>query len=114
MSENNPSPIEEESSAPIEEEIANALRTVYDPEIPVNIFDLGLIYSADRNDNGRIHVQMTLTSPNCPEAAQLPINVESAVLTVPGVSDVHVELVWEPQWTPEKMTEAANLQLNMM
>ncbi len=114
MSENQPDPIGESPGAPIEDEIANALRTVFDPEIPVNIFDLGLIYKADKNENGRVHVEMTLTSPNCPEAAQLPINVENAVLTVPGVSDVHVELVWEPQWTPEKMTEAAKLQLNMM
>lgn len=115
MTENRPESVEAEASAPpIDPEIANALRTVYDPEIPVNIYELGLIYKVEKNENGRVRVQMTLTSPNCPEAAQLPLNVESAVLTVPGVSDCHVELVWEPQWTPDKMSEAAKLQLNMM
>ncbi len=114
MNEKKLEPIEKETAAPVDQEIANALRTVYDPEIPVNIYELGLIYKAERNENGRVHIQMTLTSPNCPEAAQLPMNVESAVLNVPGVSDVFVELVWEPQWTPEKMTESAKLQLNMM
>ena len=115
MSEIPSEPIEkEEDSPPIDEEIANALRTVYDPEIPVNIYELGLIYSAEKDENGRVFIEMTLTSPNCPEAAQLPMMVESAVLTVPGVSDVQVRLVWEPMWTPERMSESAKLQLNMM
>lgn len=94
-------------------EIEAALRTVYDPEIPVNIYDLGLIYRVEVSETGVVDIDMTLTAPGCPVAETFPGEVEQRVLQVPGVSDVRVELVWEPPWTPERMTEAAKLELGM-
>ncbi len=93
--------------------VIEAIRTCYDPEIPVNIYDLGLIYNIDVDADANVHVQMTLTSPACPVAGSLPPEVEARVKAVDGVSDAKVEVVWEPEWTPEKMSEAARLQLNM-
>lgn len=98
----------------LEARVIETLRTVYDPEIPVNIYDLGLVYGLDISLAGEVHVRMTLTAPNCPVAQSFPANVQEMLLCVPGVSDVQVELVWEPPWTRERMSEAARLQLGMM
>jgi FeS assembly SUF system protein len=98
----------------LEEQIIEALRTVFDPEIPVNIYEIGLVYGIDIQADGAVHIQMTLTSPMCPVAEQLPLEVESRVRAVEGVESVKVEIVWEPPWSPEKMSEAAKLQLGMM
>lgn len=97
----------------LEAEIINALREVYDPEIPVNIYDLGLIYNIDIDANAAVKVEMTLTAPGCPVAQTFPGTVEDAVRSVAGVSSATVELVWEPPWTQDRMTEAAKLQLGL-
>jgi len=94
-------------------EVEAALRTVYDPEIPVNIYDLGLIYRVEVSETGVVDIDMTLTAPGCPVAQTFPGEVEGRVMEVRGVSDARVELVWEPPWTPERMTEAAKLELGM-
>lgn len=95
--------------------VIEALRTVYDPEIPVNIYDLGLIYGlAVDPDDGSVDISMTLTAPGCPVAASFPATVERVVGAVPGVGKAHVELVWDPPWTRERMSEAARLQLGML
>ena len=104
---------ESEEKAELRRDIVSALRTVFDPEIPVNIYDLGLIYDVRISDDNEVRIQMTLTSPNCPEAGILPRVVESKAGAVPGVSDCTVDLVWEPMWGMEMMTEAARLQLNL-
>lgn len=98
----------------IESLVVEMLRTCYDPEIPVNIYELGLIYEIRVDFSGSVQILMTLTSPACPVAGSLPPEVEHKVRTVPGVKDVKVELVWDPPWTPDKMSEAAKLQLGMM
>jgi FeS assembly SUF system protein len=90
-----------------------ALKTVYDPEIPVNIYDLGLIYDVSIDEEQHVHVKMTLTTPGCPVAQTFPGTVEQAVNKVEGVSDCTVELVWDPPWTQERMTEAARLELGI-
>lgn len=95
-------------------QVIDMLRTLYDPEIPVNIYDLGLIYRLDIAPGGEVQVEMTLTAPNCPVAQSFPGRVEEALLCVPGVSAARVELVWEPPWSRERMSEAALLQLGMM
>jgi FeS assembly SUF system protein len=105
-------PIPETSD--LKEKVVEALKTCFDPEIPVNIYELGLIYSIDTDETGAVNIQMTLTSPACPVAGSLPPEVESKVQTIPGVTSAKVDVVWEPPWTPEKMTEAARLQLGMM
>ena len=97
----------------LEEKIVAAIETCYDPEIPVNIYELGLIYDIDVAPDGAVAIKMTLTSPACPAAGSLPPEVEMKVGQVEGVSSVKVDVVWEPTWTPEKMTEAAKLQLGM-
>ena len=94
-------------------EIVAALKTVFDPEIPADISELGLIYKVDIKDDRSVDVDMTLTTPNCPAAAELPTMVENAVASVPGVGVVTVSIVWEPAWTPERMTDEARLVLNM-
>jgi FeS assembly SUF system protein len=94
--------------------IVEALSLVYDPEIPVNIFELGLIYDVAVDQEGRVHVAMTLTSPACPSAQQLPGEVRDRVRSVAGVTDADVDVVWEPMWTPDRMSEAARLQLGML
>ena len=91
--------------------IVQALRQVKDPEIPINIYDLGLIYDLDVDDAGTARIRMTLTTPNCPMAEMIPGMVEKAVRDVEGVGDVHVDLVWEPRWTTDMMSEAAKLEL---
>ena len=93
--------------------IVDAISTVYDPEIPVNIFELGLIYTIDILDDGKVKVEMTLTAPACPSAQELPEQVKEAVMTVPGVTECEVETVWDPPWDMTRMTEEARLQLNM-
>lgn len=97
----------------LKEDIIAALKKVFDPEIPVNIYDLGLIYDIAINEEKHVHVQMTLTSPGCPVAQTFPGTVEQAVNQVEGVSDCTVELVWEPMWSQEKMSEAARLELGI-
>ena len=94
-------------------EIVSALKTVFDPEIPADIYELGLIYKVDIKDDRSVDVMMTLTTPNCPAAGELPQMVENAVASVPGVGVVNVNLVWEPAWTPDRMTDEARLVLNM-
>ncbi|MFD2263547.1 SUF system Fe-S cluster assembly protein [Lacibacterium aquatile] len=97
----------------LEEKILDALRTVFDPEIPVNIVELGLIYDIKISEGGLIQVEMTLTTPNCPVAADMPEQVADTVRAVEGVSHCSVDLVWTPPWTPDRMSEEAKLQLNM-
>ncbi len=97
----------------LEHNIVLALQTVFDPEIPVNIYELGLIYSIEPSPEGQVEVKMTLTSPNCPVAESLPGEVRAKVETVAGVSAARVEVVWDPPWTPDMMSEAAKLELGM-
>ena len=106
--EENASPDEE-----VKEKIVATLKTVFDPEIPVNIYELGLIYNLEVDDAGAVAIKMTLTSPMCPVAGTLPPEVETKVRQVAGVTACKVDLVWEPPWDPSKMTEAARLQLGM-
>jgi FeS assembly SUF system protein len=98
----------------LELKIIDALNTCYDPEIPVNIYELGLIYGIDVRLSGDVHIKMTLTAPNCPVAASLPIEVESKVNAIEGVKSAHVELVWDPPWSPAHMSEGAKLELGMI
>jgi FeS assembly SUF system protein len=98
----------------IEAKVVEALKTCYDPEIPVDIYELGLIYLVDVDPSGSVEVKMTLTSPNCPSAMELPAMVESKVRSVPGVMDARVEVVFDPPWEPSRMSEAARLQLGML
>jgi FeS assembly SUF system protein len=102
------------SNLVMEAEVLDALRTCYDPEIPVNIYELGLVYEVKVNDAGLVSIKMTLTSPHCPAVQSLPAEIENKVKAVSGVSDVKIELVWDPPWDPSKMSEAARLQLGMM
>lgn len=95
-------------------EIEDVLRTVFDPEIPVNIYDLGLIYAIEVNDEAHVDIQMTLTTPGCPVAQTFPGTVESAVNTLKTVDDCTVTLVWDPPWTQDRMTEASKLQLGLL
>ena len=95
----------------LESNVIEAIRQCYDPEIPVNIYDLGLIYQVDVQPSGEVQVKMTLTSPMCPVAGSLPPEVEQRVRVVPGVSDASVEVVWDPPWNPDMMSEAAKLDL---
>ncbi len=97
----------------IEAQVLEALRTCFDPEIPVNIYELGLVYNVEVAPGGVVAIQMTLTSPHCPAVQSLPADVEQKVRAVPGVSDVKIDLVWEPPWEPSRMSEAARLQLGM-
>ena len=94
--------------------IIDAICSVYDPEIPVNIWELGLVYDIDIDDERRVHIRMTLTAPGGPSAQALPLEVERKVREVSGVADVYVEVVWEPAWSPERMSEAARLQLGIL
>ena len=119
----NPEPrtsnMETHSALPPEEterlgtEIVAALKTVFDPEIPADIYELGLIYKVEINDERAVDVTMTLTTPNCPAAGELPTQVENAVASVPGVGVVNINLVWEPAWSPDRMSDEARLVLNM-
>jgi FeS assembly SUF system protein len=112
-------PMETLSALPPEEterlttDIVAALKTVFDPEIPADIYELGLIYKVEIKDDRAVDVMMTLTTPNCPAAGELPTMVENAVASVPGVGVVSVNVVWEPVWSPERMSDEARLVLNM-
>ena len=97
----------------IGDEIVAALKTVYDPEIPVDIYELGLIYKVDVADNKDVTIDMTLTAPGCPVAGEMPGMVKSAVETVPGLGEITVNMVFDPPWTPDRMSEEAKLELNM-
>jgi len=97
----------------LRERVLDALRSCFDPEIPVNIYELGLVYDVDVTDDGVVSIRMTLTSPMCPVAGSLPPEVEEKVRAVEGVSSASVEVVWDPPWNPGMMSEAARLELNM-
>lgn len=97
-----------------QEQIEDVLKTIYDPEIPVSIFELGLIYDISISEDNDVGIKMTLTTPNCPEAESLPPAVEKKVNKIPGVRSTQVEIVWEPTWNQNMMTEAAKLQLGML
>lgn len=106
-------PIDAIRARDLEARVIEVLRTVYDPEIPVNIYDLGLIYGVDVGPDGRVQIRMTLTSPMCPVAGSLPGDVKSRVESVDGVTSADVELVWDPPWTMDQLSEAARLQLGL-
>ena len=110
-----PAPAEAASPEPVplEERIVDVIRTCYDPEIPVNIHELGLIYGIDVSETNAVKIRMTLTSPACPVAGALPEEVRQKVGAVPGVTDAKVELVWDPPWDMSRMSEAAQLQLGL-
>ena len=97
----------------LKDQVVAAMRKVYDPEMPVNIYELGLIYRVEVSDEGNVAIQMTLTAPNCPVAGTLPGEVEKAVRAVPGVNDVKLELTFDPPWTKARMSEAAKLELGL-
>lgn len=107
--DSNPKP----STNGLEADIIKALHTVYDPEIPVDIYELGLIYDIEIDNANDVVIKMTLTTPNCPVAESLPQDVQDRVNAVEGVASARVELTWEPPWTPELMSEAAKLELNL-
>lgn len=108
MAEATPNPVV------IEAEVIEALRNVFDPEIPVNIYELGLIYEIKVSEAGAVAIRMTLTAPSCPAAQSLPGEVQTRAKEVPGVTDVSVDVVWEPPWDASRMSEAARLQLGMV
>jgi len=103
----------EVSPEELKEDVIEMLKTIYDPEIPVNIYELGLIYDITISDTFTVDIKMTLTAPGCPVAQSFPGDIETKVATVPGVNEVHVELVWDPPWTKDMMSESAQLQLGM-
>ena len=109
----NSAALPQEELARLTDEVIGALKTVYDPEIPADIYELGLIYKIDIGDDRKVRVEMTLTTPNCPSAQELPIMVENAVASVPGVGEVAVEIVWDPPWEPSRMSDEARAVLNM-
>src|SRR5262245_45688127 len=100
------------ATLPLEDQLMEVLKTIYDPEIPVNLVDLGLIYSLTIKEN-HVHVVMTLTNPGCPVAAQFPEVVKQQILTIPQVKNVTVEIVWDPPWTTDRMSEEAKLKLGL-
>ena len=98
---------------PLAAAIIAGVRDVFDPEIPVNIYELGLIYKIEVNEENKVIIEMTLTSPNCPVAESLPNSVKENILKIDGIKDVDLKLVWDPPWTKDKMSEAAKLELNL-
>ncbi|HZD63520.1 MAG TPA: SUF system Fe-S cluster assembly protein [Xanthobacteraceae bacterium] len=108
-----PSALPEGELARLTDDVIAALKTVYDPEIPSDIYELGLVYKIDIADDRAVTIEMTLTTPNCPSAQELPIMVENAVASVPGVGEVKVNIVWDPPWDPSRMSEEARAVLNM-
>ena len=102
-----------EETERLSSEIVAALKTVFDPEIPADIYELGLIYKVDLKDDRSVDAVMTLTTPNCPAAGELPQMVENAIASIPGIGVVNVNLVWDPAWTPDRMSDEARLVLNM-
>ena len=97
----------------LKDKVILEIKKIYDPEIPVNIYELGLIYKIDIEDSQKVSIEMTLTSPNCPVAESLPKMVKDNILKLDGVNDVDLKLVWDPPWTKDKMSEAAKLELNL-
>ena len=97
----------------LKERIIKEIKKVYDPEIPVNIYELGLIYKIEIDDKNKVEIEMTLTSPNCPVAESLPKEVKDNILKIDGIKDVNLKLVWDPPWSKDKMSEAAKLELNL-
>ena len=97
----------------LKEKIISEIKKIYDPEIPVNIYELGLIYKIEIKNEGNVIIEMTLTSPNCPVAESLPKSVKDNILKIVGVKDVNLKLVWDPPWSKDKMSEAAKLELNI-
>ena len=97
----------------LKDKVINVIKKIYDPEIPVNIYDLGLIYKTDIDKNRKVLIEMTLTSPNCPVAESLPNSVKDNIMEIEEVTDVELKLVWDPPWTKDKMSEAAKLELNL-
>ena len=97
----------------LKEKIISEIKKIYDPEIPVNIFELGLIYKIEVTENKKVLIEMTLTSPNCPVAESLPNSVKENILKIDEVEDVELKLVWDPPWTKDKMSEAAKIELNL-
>ena len=97
----------------IKSQVIEEIKKIYDPEIPVNIYELGLIYKVEVDEKNKVNIDMTLTSPNCPVAESLPKEVKENIMKVEGVSDVNLNLVWEPPWDKDKMSEAAKLELNI-
>tara|TARA_X000001036_G_scaffold280874_1_gene260873 strand:- start:623 stop:946 length:324 start_codon:yes stop_codon:yes gene_type:complete len=97
----------------LKEKVIKEIKKIYDPEIPVNIYELGLIYKIEIIDKKKVNIDMTLTTPNCPVADSLPKMVKNNILSIDGVSDVDLNLVWDPPWTKDKMSEAAKLELNL-
>ena len=97
----------------IKSQVIEEIKKIYDPEIPVNIYELGLIYKIEVDEKNKVNIDMTLTSPNCPVAESLPKDVKESIMKVEGVSDVNLNLVWEPPWDKDKMSEAAKLELNL-
>jgi FeS assembly SUF system protein len=108
-----PSAIPADELTRLGNEIVDALKTVFDPEIPADIYELGLIYKVDIEDDRMVNIDMTLTTPNCPSAAELPMQVENAVSSVPGVREAKVTIVWDPPWDPSRMSDEARTVLNM-
>ena len=97
----------------LKDQVIAEIKKIYDPEIPVNIYELGLIYKIEVNDKNKVDIDMTLTSPNCPVAESLPKEVKDNIMKIEGVSNVNLNLVWEPPWDKDKMSEAAKLELNL-
>jgi FeS assembly SUF system protein len=113
MSEARTSALSQQELDDFTSKLVTALKTVYDPEIPVDIYELGLIYKVDVSDEKDVVVDMTLTAPNCPVAGEMPGNVKAALEQVEGVGEVTVNMTFDPPWTPERMSEEAKLELNM-
>jgi FeS assembly SUF system protein len=107
-------PLSEQEIQKLKGKIVETIRTCYDPEIPVNIYDLGLIYDFDVEPSGKVQVKMTLTAPGCPAAGTLPGEVEDKISALPNVKEVQVDVVWEPPWSKDRMSEAAKLQLGFL
>ena len=97
----------------VKDKIITEIKKIYDPEIPVNIYELGLIYKIEVIDNKKVLIEMTLTSPNCPVAESLPNSVKDNILKIDGIKDVNLKLVWDPPWSKDKMSDAAKLELNL-
>ena len=108
-----PPTVPADEMARLTDEIVAALKTVYDPEIPADLYELGLIYKVDIDDNRMVTINMTLTTPNCPSAAEMPSQVENAVTSVAGVREAKVNIVWDPPWDPSRMSDEARTDLNM-
>jgi FeS assembly SUF system protein len=113
VSANEVSRIPADELARMTDQIVGALKTVYDPEIPADIYELGLIYKVDIDDDHMVKIDMTLTTPNCPSAAELPAQVENAVASVPGIREAKVNIVWDPPWDPSRMSDEARAVLDM-